>query len=104
MGPPSPMDQPKQFSQEQPANIHMPTPKLPSHRNHMSMIQIADNKMHENHLVEDELNQSKQVKWPFGKHKVCQVLEVEIPESYLTGDIRIVVQSNVSILIPWYRI
>lgn len=26
--PPSPHDQPKQFSQQQPANIHMPTPKL----------------------------------------------------------------------------
>lgn len=26
--PPSPHDQPKQFSQQQPANIHMPTPKM----------------------------------------------------------------------------
>ncbi|CAG9855359.1 unnamed protein product [Phyllotreta striolata] len=93
VGPPSPMDQPKQFSQEQPANIHMPTPKMPAQRNHVSVLQIADD---QDDLSNDEdQNGSKQrVKWPFGKHKVCQVLEVEIPESYLPGDIRIIVQNN----------
>ncbi|XP_028138950.1 leucine-rich repeat-containing protein 1 [Diabrotica virgifera virgifera] len=98
MSPPSPLDQPKQFSQQQPSNIHMPTPKLPNHRNHIPVLQIADtsNDLKDvNMMCEEDLNQSKQmVKWPFGKHKVCQVLEVEMPESFLPKDIRIVGQSN----------
>ncbi|XP_057655755.1 leucine-rich repeat-containing protein 1 isoform X1 [Diorhabda carinulata] len=98
VSPPSPMDQPKQFSQKQPANIHMPTPKLPSNRSHIPVLQIADaNNGYKdvNMMCEDDLNQSKQlVKWPFGKHKVCQVLEVEIPQSFTPKNIRIVGQSN----------
>ncbi|KAJ8926903.1 hypothetical protein NQ314_020755 [Rhamnusium bicolor] len=103
LNPPSPHDQPKQFSQQQPTNIHMPTPKMPNHRHqlipvdrHVPALQIVDDKIMRttSTSTEEDFNQTKQVKWPFGKHKVCQVLEVELPESFTPDDFRIAAQSD----------
>ncbi|KAJ8941872.1 hypothetical protein NQ318_001725, partial [Aromia moschata] len=44
--------------------------------------------------TEEDFNHTKQVRWPFGKHKVCQVLEVELPESYTVSDFRIVAKQD----------
>lgn len=102
-GPPSPLDHPKQFSQKQPTNIHMPTPKLPSNR--VVTIKIdkgdpsernIDQKLMKTATTSTEDFSSAQAKWPFGKHKVCQVLEVELPEPYNGYDFRIIAQSDVS--------
>ncbi|CAH1153663.1 unnamed protein product [Phaedon cochleariae] len=95
LSPPSPHDHPKQFSQQQPPNIHMPTPKLPNSRDYAPVLQISDkHKKSTSTSTEEDFVQAKQVKWPFGKHKVCQVLEIEIPEDYSQSDIRIAVQSD----------
>ncbi|KAJ8980694.1 hypothetical protein NQ317_010597 [Molorchus minor] len=92
LNPPSPHDQPKQFSQQQPTNIHMPTPKLPNNRSLISVpvLQIVDDKIMKtiSTNTDDDFDQVKQVRWPFGKHKVCQVLEVELPESFSVNDFR----------------
>nr|CAI5833510.1 unnamed protein product [Callosobruchus analis] len=102
--PPSPQDQPKQFSQQQPTNIHMPTPQLPSNRNHILPLDRNIQTLHidesNNTLMTtsstntDDLIQGKHVRWPFGRHTVCQVMEIEIPESYTPNDFQIIVQND----------
>lgn len=103
-GPPSPHDHPKQFSQKQPTNIHMPTPKLPSNR--VVTINLnrdnnggpnIDQKVMRTASTSTEDFILSQAKWPFGKHKVCQVLEIELPELYTEYDFRIIAQNDVSI-------
>ncbi|KAJ8923742.1 hypothetical protein NQ315_010323 [Exocentrus adspersus] len=103
LSPPSPHDQPKQFSQQQPTNIHMPTPKLPDNRNQfvsidrsVPILHIADNKVMKSASTstEEDYNQTKQVKWPFGKHRVCKVLEVELPDSYRLNDFKVVAHND----------
>lgn len=104
LSPPSPHDQPKQFSQQQPTNIHMPTPKMPNNRNQfvgidrsVPVLQLVDNKIMKSTSTstEEDYSQSKHVKWPFGRHKVCKVLEVELPDSYLPNDFKITAQIDV---------
>lgn len=104
LSPPSPHDQPKQFSQQQPTNIHMPTPKMPNNRNQfvgidrsVSALQLVDNKIMKSTSTstEEDYGQAKHVKWPFGRHKVCKVLEVELPDSYLPNDFQITAQIDV---------
>lgn len=102
-GPPSPHDHPKQFSQRQPTNIHMPTPKLPSNRVVTINLergsidgQSFDQKFMKTTSTSTEDFSSAQTKWPFGKHKVCQVLEIELPEHFTGYDFRILVQNDVS--------
>lgn len=99
-GPPSPHDHPKQFSQRQPTNIHMPTPKLPSNR--VVTINVDNDgksgqKMMKTASTSTEDFSSAQAKWPFGKHKVCQVLEVELPDNFTAKDFKIAAQNDVSV-------
>nr|XP_023017878.1 leucine-rich repeat-containing protein 1 [Leptinotarsa decemlineata] len=96
ISPPSPHDQPKQFSQQQPTNIHMPTPKLPNNRNYVPVLQIAEDKATKSTSTstEEEFHRGKHVRWPFGRHKVYQVLEVEVPESFSIDDFRITAHSD----------
>lgn len=99
-GPPSPHDQPKQFSQQQPANIHMPTPKMANRH------QLTEN--NHNHgmdrkvvmksistSTEEVVNtQPRKVQWPFGQHAICKVMEVEMPTFYEPGDFQIVAKND----------
>lgn len=102
-GPPSPLDYPKQFSQRQPTNIHMPTPKMPNNR----VVTINLNRENDFGQASNQKGMipsstedfaASQAKWPFGKHKVCQVLEIELPELYTEYDFRIIAQNDVSCL------
>lgn len=102
-GPPNPHDHPKQFSQRQPTNILMPTPKLPSNRVVTINVddtqgQQLDQKSIQSTSTSTEDFSSAQAKWPFGKHKVCQVLEIELPEEYTGYEFSISVQNDVSIV------
>ncbi|XP_066157945.1 leucine-rich repeat-containing protein 1 isoform X1 [Euwallacea fornicatus] len=100
--PPSPHDQPKQFSQQQPANIHMPTPKMAnrhqlvesnnhggtSNDNRKIMKSISTN-------TEEGLEgQGRETHWPFGKHAVLKVIDIEIPELNEPGDFQIVAKND----------
>lgn len=92
--PPSPHDQPKQFSQEQPSNIHHPTPKMA--KNHDFCMQNGPNLL----LREiNELTKNNHVKWPFGHHPICKVVEVELKGSKILGDFYIVLRNDVSIFL-----
>lgn len=106
--PPSLHDQPKQFSQQQPPNIHMPTPKLPNYRNNQlfvvndmdnnptNLTQFIDNDQTDDKSI-DKLHQVKHVKWPFGQHQVYQVIEVELADTRAHDDFQITVNNEVSV-------
>ncbi|KAJ3640125.1 hypothetical protein Zmor_003441 [Zophobas morio] len=81
--PPSPHDQPKQFSQQQPPNIHHPTPKFAKNRSE----QIVD-------YYKDGGNDPKRTKWPFGTHQICKVIEVELVGYRVLGDFQIVAKGD----------
>ncbi|KAH1029950.1 leucine-rich repeat-containing protein 1 isoform X2 [Dendroctonus ponderosae] len=100
--PPSPLDQPKQFSQQQPANIHMPTPKMANRHlltesnnyigipvdKKVAMKSISTN-------TEEEMNgQSPENDWPFGHHTIFKVMEIEMPEFHEPGDFQIVANND----------
>ncbi|EFA10854.1 protein lap1 [Tribolium castaneum] len=76
--PPSPHDQPKQFSQQQPANIHHPTPKLAKNREQM----------------QEFYDEGKKPKWPFGAHQICKVIEVELVGYRVLGDFHVVANAD----------
>lgn len=78
--PPSPHDQPKQFSQQQPLNIHHPTPKLAKNREQIS--EFYDENV-------------KKPKWPFGSHQICKVIEVELVGYRVLGDFHLVAKGDV---------
>lgn len=112
----NPHDQPKQFSQQQPANIHMPTPKLANNR-HQIAAAILNDEVQNNHAPTLQLAvsnhregpygvnpNSKHVKWPFGKHKVCQVIEVDLPDNRTNFDFQIATKNDVRISLTIYLI
>lgn len=78
--PPSPHDQPKQFSQQQPSNIHHPTPKFANNKTDYYVAQKP----------------SGQHKWPFGTHQVCQVIEVILKGYRTFEDFHILARGDVS--------
>ncbi|KAL1493474.1 hypothetical protein ABEB36_011519 [Hypothenemus hampei] len=95
--PPSPHDRPKQFSQQQPANIHMPTPK-------MATRQQMENRNHKEEFKNDKLKitteQSKEsAQWPFGQQTVYKVIEVEMPDLHEAGDFQIVAKNDQGIFV-----
>ncbi|XP_050313651.1 protein lap1 [Anthonomus grandis grandis] len=100
--PPSPHDKPKQFSQKQPANIHMPTPKMANRHQLMDTTQshlqperkLSAKSMSTN--TEDLMNGHlrKPPHWPFGHHTVCKVIEVHMPEFHEPGDFQIVAKND----------
>ncbi|KAF7287397.1 hypothetical protein GWI33_001376 [Rhynchophorus ferrugineus] len=82
-GPPSPHDQPKRFSQQQPSNIHMPTPKMATRH------QILDsNNVNDLQLIERKRS------WPFGQHTVYKVMEIDAPEFHKPGDFQIIAKND----------
>ncbi|XP_030748278.1 protein lap1 isoform X2 [Sitophilus oryzae] len=81
-GPPSPHDQPKRFSQQQPSNIHMPTPKMAT-RHQM----LEPNKSNDIQMLERK-------SWPFGQHTIYKVMEIEMPEFHEPGDFQIVAKND----------
>ncbi|CAG9759700.1 unnamed protein product [Ceutorhynchus assimilis] len=93
----SPHDQPKQFSQQQPANIHMPTPKMANRfRLEANNGLQLDRKivMKSISTNTDEEGQGARVNWPFGQHTVCKVMEIEMPEFHEAGDFQIAARND----------
>jgi erbb2-interacting protein len=93
--PPSPHDQPKQFSQQQPSNIHHPTPKFAKNR----ADQIQDYYMKDSptpSVENNETGKKANSKWPFGTHQICKVIEVELTGCRILGDFHIIAKGDVS--------
>ncbi|RZC36162.1 lap1, partial [Asbolus verrucosus] len=96
--PPSPHDQPKQFSQQQPSNIHHPTPKFAKNRpeqiqDYIYMKENAPSPSVESNETAKQKTGS-QSKWPFGSHQICKVIEVELVGYRVLGDFHIMAKGD----------